>query len=145
MAESTRGELGQPLGFWSWGYRVHCIPSVEEIVAPYEEVPAASGVIGTEGNPGILISGAGLDVQRMHQVADAVWSKWVLLVTLGAQIGNLSHCDYLQDFQSWDWQQGRDCWIPPEEDVTWAEETLLHNKLPKMRNNMLCLMIPAVL
>lgn len=51
LAESTRGELGQPVGFWSWGYRgsgAHCIPAVKEMLAAYKEVPAALGEIGTE-------------------------------------------------------------------------------------------------
>lgn len=51
LAESTRGELDKPLGFWSREYRgseAHCIPAVKEMLAAYKEVPAAFGVIGTK-------------------------------------------------------------------------------------------------
>lgn len=68
LAESIRGELGQPLGLWSRGYRgseAPCIPAVKVMLTAYQEVPAALGVLGTEAPPGILIFGAGLDVQRM--------------------------------------------------------------------------------
>jgi len=43
--------LGQPLGFWSWGYgrsKACCAPDEKEILAAYEGVRAASEVVGTE-------------------------------------------------------------------------------------------------
>ncbi|KAK4806835.1 hypothetical protein QYF61_005631 [Mycteria americana] len=42
---------GQPLGYWSWGYRgseARYTPTEKEILAAYEGVRAASEVVGTE-------------------------------------------------------------------------------------------------
>ncbi|KAK4811065.1 hypothetical protein QYF61_016351 [Mycteria americana] len=59
---------------------------------------------------------------------DAMWSKWVTLITQRAQIGNPNHPRILEVIM--DWPEGKDLGISPEEEVTPAEEAPLYNKLP---------------
>ncbi|GAB0203728.1 hypothetical protein GRJ2_002838400 [Grus japonensis] len=66
-------------------------------------------------------------VPSTHHATDAMWSKWVTLITQQAQIRNLSHPGILEVIM--DWPEGRDFRISPEEEVTRAEEAPLYNKL----------------
>ncbi|KAK4830358.1 hypothetical protein QYF61_010135 [Mycteria americana] len=58
-----------------------------------------------------------------------MWSKWVVLITQRARIGNPSHPGILEVIM--DWPEGKDFGISPEEKVTHAEEAPLYNKLPE--------------
>jgi len=65
----------------------------------------------------------------MHHATDAVWSKWVTLITQRAQMGNPSRPGILEVIM--DWAEGKDFGASPEEEVTRAEEAPLYNKLPE--------------
>ncbi|KAK4828473.1 LOW QUALITY PROTEIN: hypothetical protein QYF61_026698 [Mycteria americana] len=66
-------------------------------------------------------------VPSTHHATDAIWSKWVTLITKCAQVGNPNHPGILEVIT--DWPEGKDFRISLEEEVTRAEETSLYNKL----------------
>ncbi|KAK4817261.1 hypothetical protein QYF61_005474 [Mycteria americana] len=127
---------GQPLGFWSRGYRgseACYTPSEEEILAAYEGVQAASEVVGTEAQLllarrlpvlGWMFKGR---VLSTHHATDATWSKWVALITQRARIRNPRCPGILEVIM--DWPEGKDFRISPEEEVMHTEEGPLYNKL----------------
>ncbi|KAK4819475.1 hypothetical protein QYF61_004701 [Mycteria americana] len=128
---------GRPLGFRSRGYRgseTRYTPTEKEILVACEGVRAASEVVGTEAElllaPRLLVLGWMFKgrVASRHHATDAMWSKWVALITQWAQIGNPSHPGILVVIM--DWPEGKDFGISPEEEVTHAEEAPLYNKLP---------------
>lgn len=55
-------------------------------------------------------------VLSTHDIVDAMWSKWVTLITEWAQIGNLS-CPGVLDFIM-DWPEGKKFGILLEEELT---------------------------
>jgi len=65
----------------------------------------------------------------MHHATDAMWSKWVTLITQSARKGNPSHPGILEVIM--DWPEGKDFGALPEQEVTFAEEAPLYNKLPE--------------
>jgi len=65
----------------------------------------------------------------MRHAADAVWSKWVALVTQQAQIENPSCPGILEVITVW--PEVKDFGILPEEEVAHAEDAPLYNKLPE--------------
>ena len=129
---------GQPLGFWSRGYRgseaCHT-PTEEEILAAYEGVQAASEVVGTEAQlllvPRLPVLGWMFkgNIPSPHHATDAMWSKWVALITQRARVGNPSRPGILEAIM--DRPEGKDFGISPEEEVTCAEEAPLYNTLPE--------------
>ncbi|KAK4827062.1 hypothetical protein QYF61_013703 [Mycteria americana] len=128
---------GQPLGFWSQGYRgskTCYTPTEKEILAAYEGVRAASEVVGTEAQlllaPRLPVLGWMFkgSVPSTHHAADATWSKWVALITQRARIGNPSCPGILEVIM--DWPESKDFRISPEEEVMCAEEAPPYNKLP---------------
>ncbi|KAK4806926.1 hypothetical protein QYF61_012647 [Mycteria americana] len=68
-------------------------------------------------------------VPSMHHATDAMWSKWVALITQQARIGNPNRPGILEVIM--DWPEGKDFGISPEEETTHAEEAPLYNKLPE--------------
>ncbi|GAB0192610.1 hypothetical protein GRJ2_001726300 [Grus japonensis] len=127
---------GQPLGFWSQGYRgseARYTPTEKEILAAYEGVRAASEVIGTEAQlllaPRLPVQGWMFKerVSSTHHATDATWSEWVALITQWARIGNPNRPGILEVIT--DWPEGKDFGMSPEEEVTRAEEAPLYNKL----------------
>ncbi|GAB0209934.1 hypothetical protein GRJ2_003459100 [Grus japonensis] len=125
LAESTRG---QPLGFWSRGYRgskAPYTPMEKEILATYEGVRAASEVIGSEAQlllaPRLPVLGWMFKERApsTHHATDVTWSKW-------AQIGSPSHPGILEVIT--DWPEGKDFGMSPEEEVTHAEEAPLYKR-----------------
>ncbi|GAB0204352.1 hypothetical protein GRJ2_002900800 [Grus japonensis] len=127
---------GQPLGFWSRGYRgseVRYTPTEKEILAAYEGVRAASEVIGTEAQlllaPRLPVLGWMFKegTPSTHHATDATWSKWVALITQRARIGSPSRPGILELIT--DWPEGKDFGMSPEEEVTHAEEAPPYNKL----------------
>ncbi|GAB0207238.1 hypothetical protein GRJ2_003189400 [Grus japonensis] len=62
-----------------------------------------------------------------HHATDAMWRKWVALITQRAQIGNPNHPGILEVIT--DWPEGKDFGMSPEEEVTCAEEAPPYNKL----------------
>ncbi|GAB0208126.1 hypothetical protein GRJ2_003278300 [Grus japonensis] len=133
--EETRG---RPLGFWSRGYRgseACYTPMEKEILAAYEGVRGASEVIGTEAQlllaPRLPVLGWMFKERApsTHHATDAMWSKWVALITQRAQIGNPNRPGILEVIT--DWPEGKDFGMLPEEEVTSAEEAPPYNKLPE--------------
>ncbi|GAB0186047.1 hypothetical protein GRJ2_001070000 [Grus japonensis] len=78
---------GRPLGFWSRGSEASYTPTEKEILAAYEGVRSASEVIGTEAQlllaPRLPVLGWMFrkTAPSTHHGTDAVWSKWVALIT----------------------------------------------------------------
>ncbi|GAB0208749.1 hypothetical protein GRJ2_003340600 [Grus japonensis] len=70
-------------------------------------------------------------VPSTHHATDAMWSKWVALITQQARIGNPSCSGILEVIA--DWPESKDFRMSPEEEVTCAEEAPPYNKLQKMR------------
>ncbi|GAB0206701.1 hypothetical protein GRJ2_003135700 [Grus japonensis] len=68
-------------------------------------------------------------VPSTHHATDAMWSKWVAVITQQARIGNPNHPGILEVIT--DWPEGKDFGMSPEEEVTRAEEAPLYNKLPE--------------
>ncbi|GAB0206916.1 hypothetical protein GRJ2_003157200 [Grus japonensis] len=64
-----------------------------------------------------------------HHATDAMWSKWIALITQQARIGNPNRPGILEVIM--DWPEGKDFGMSPEEEVTRAEEAPLYNKLPE--------------
>ncbi|KAK4810701.1 hypothetical protein QYF61_007675 [Mycteria americana] len=129
---------GRPLGFWSRGCRgseARYTPTEKEILAAYEGVRAASEVVGTEAQfllaPRLPVLGWMFKgrVPSTHHATDATWSKGVALITQRARIGNPNRPGILEVIM--DWPEGKDFGISPEEEVTFAEEAPLYNKLPE--------------
>ncbi|KAK4810531.1 hypothetical protein QYF61_004494 [Mycteria americana] len=127
---------GRPLGFCSRGYRgseAHCTPTEKEILAAYEGVRAALEVVGTEAQlllaPRLPVLGWMFKGRVPSTATDAMWSKWVALITQRARIGNPNRPGILEVIM--DWPEGKDFGISPEKDMTRAEEAPLYNKLPE--------------
>ncbi|GAB0204611.1 hypothetical protein GRJ2_002926700 [Grus japonensis] len=129
---------GQPLGFWSRGYRgseACYTPTEKEILAAYEGVGAVSEVVGTEAQlllaPQLPVLGWVCKgrVPPTHHATDATWSKWVALIMQRARTGNPSCPGILEVIMGW--PEGKDFRMSPEEEVTCAEEAPLYNKLPE--------------
>ncbi|GAB0209980.1 hypothetical protein GRJ2_003463700 [Grus japonensis] len=127
---------GRPLGFWSRGCRgseARYTPTEKEIPAAYEGVRAASEVIGTEAQlllaPRLLVLGWVFRgrTPSTHHATDAMWSKWVALITQRARIGSPNRPGILEVIT--DWPEGKDFGMYPEEEVTHAEEAPPYNKL----------------
>jgi len=57
---------------------------------------------------------------------DAMYSKWIVLITQWVQIGNTSCPRFLEAIM--DWSKGKDFRILPDEEVMYAEEAPLYNK-----------------
>ncbi|GAB0207261.1 hypothetical protein GRJ2_003191700 [Grus japonensis] len=135
--QKTPGETqDRPLGFWSQGYRgseARYTPTEKEILAAYEGVRAASEVIGTEAQlllaPRLPVLGWMFKERApsTQHVTDAMWTKWVALITQRAQIGSPSRPGILEVIT--DWPEGKDFGMSPEEEVTHAEEAPPYNKL----------------
>ncbi|KAK4810971.1 hypothetical protein QYF61_014443 [Mycteria americana] len=68
-------------------------------------------------------------VPSTHHATDAMWSKWVALITQPTQIGNPNRPGILEVIM--DWPEGKVFRISQEEEVTRAEEAPLYNKLPE--------------
>ncbi|GAB0179580.1 hypothetical protein GRJ2_000423300 [Grus japonensis] len=64
-----------------------------------------------------------------HHATDAVWGKWVALITQRARIGSPNRPGILEVIM--DWPEGKDFGMSPEEEVACAEEAPLYNKLPE--------------
>ncbi|GAB0205808.1 hypothetical protein GRJ2_003046400 [Grus japonensis] len=62
-----------------------------------------------------------------HHANNAMWSKWVALITQRARIGSPSRPGILEVIT--DWPEGKDFGMSPEEEVTSAEEAPPYNKL----------------
>ncbi|XP_071889075.1 uncharacterized protein [Anas platyrhynchos] len=130
---------GQPLGFWSRGYRgseANYTPTEKEILTAYEGVRAASEVVGTEAQ---LLLAPRLPVLHWmfkekipttHHATDATWSKWIVLITQQARMGKPNRPVILEEII--DWPEGRDFRVPTEE-VNRAEEAPPYNELPEDR------------
>ncbi|GAB0209291.1 hypothetical protein GRJ2_003394800 [Grus japonensis] len=127
---------GRPLGFWSRGYRgseAHYTPAEKEILAAYEGVRAASEVIGTEAQlllaPRLPVLGWMFKERApsTHHATDAMWRKWVALMTQRARIGSPNRPGILEVIT--DWPEGKDFGMSPEEEVTCAEKAPPYNKL----------------
>ncbi|KAK4813981.1 hypothetical protein QYF61_003814 [Mycteria americana] len=106
---------GQPLGFWSRGYRgsqARYTPTEKEILAAYEGVRAASEVVGTEAQlllaPRLPVLGWMFKgrVPCTHHATDATWSKRVALITQRARTGN-PNCPGIWEVIM-DWPEGKD-------------------------------------
>ncbi|GAB0208056.1 hypothetical protein GRJ2_003271300 [Grus japonensis] len=67
-----------------------------------------------------------------HHATDAMWSKWVALITQQARIGNPNRPGILEVIT--DWPEGKDFGMSPEEEVTCAEEAPPYNKLTEDEN-----------
>ncbi|GAB0210200.1 hypothetical protein GRJ2_003485800 [Grus japonensis] len=63
----------------------------------------------------------------MHHATNAMWSKWVALITQQARIGSPNRPGILEAIT--DWPEGKDFRMSPEEEVTCAEEAPPYNKL----------------
>ncbi|KAF4804606.1 hypothetical protein TURU_006394 [Turdus rufiventris] len=96
---------GQPLGFWSWRYRwskANYTPTEKEILAAYEGVQAASEVIGMEAQLLLAPRLAELEwlfkakVPYSHHATNAMWSKWIALITQHTPIGKLNRPGILE-------------------------------------------------
>ena len=70
----------------------------------------------------------GRDSSTRH-TTDVTWSKWIALITQWVRIGNPSCPGILEVIT--DWPEGKDFGMSPEEEVAWAEEAPLYNKLPE--------------
>jgi len=68
-------------------------------------------------------------VPSTHHATDAMWSKWVALITQQDQMGSPSCPGILEVIM--DWTEGKDFGASPEKEVTRAEEAPLYNKLPQ--------------
>ncbi|GAB0207571.1 mitochondrial enolase superfamily member 1 [Grus japonensis] len=113
------------------GSKADQTPSKNEVLAAYEEIRAASEVIGTEAQL-LLAPDYWMFKERVpstHHATDATWSKWVALITQQARIGNPNHLGILEVIM--DWPEGKDFGMSPEEEVTRAKEAPLYNKLPE--------------
>jgi len=64
-----------------------------------------------------------------HHATDAMWSKWVALITQRTQMGNPSHPGILEVIM--DWPEGKDFGASTEEEETRVEEAPLYNMLPE--------------
>ncbi|GAB0208327.1 hypothetical protein GRJ2_003298400 [Grus japonensis] len=118
------------------GYRgseARYTPTEKEILAAYERVRVASEVVGTEAQlllaPRLPVLGWMFTgkVPSTHHATDAMWSKWVALITQRARIGNPNRPGILEVIM--DWSEGKDFAILPEEEVMCAEEAPPYNKL----------------
>jgi len=137
--QKASGETrGGPLGFWSRGYKgfeAHYSPTEKEILAAYEGFRAASELVVTEAQilltPRLPVLGWMFKerVPSTHNATDAMWSKWVALITQRARMGNPSRPGILEVIM--DWPEGKDFRASPEEEVTLAEEAQLYNVLPE--------------
>ncbi|RMC12135.1 hypothetical protein DUI87_11270 [Hirundo rustica rustica] len=131
---------GRPLGFWSRSYRgseANYTPTEKEILAAYEGVQAASEVIGTEAQlllaPRLPVLGWMFKgkVPSTHHATDATWSKWIVLITQRAHIGNPNRPGILEIITNW--PEGENFGLTDEEEqeqVTRAEEGPPYNQLP---------------
>ncbi|XP_050842343.1 uncharacterized protein LOC103824792 isoform X1 [Serinus canaria] len=131
---------GQPLGFWSRscrGSKANSTPTEKEILAAYEGVQAASEVIGTEAQlllaPRLPVLGWMFKgkAPTTHPATDAIWSKWIAVITQHVRIGNLNHPGILGTITNW--PEGEDFGLADEEEqeqVTRAEEVPPNNHLP---------------
>ncbi|RMB91854.1 hypothetical protein DUI87_31782 [Hirundo rustica rustica] len=123
---------GRPLGFWSRSYRgskANYTRTEKEILAAYEGVQAASEVIGTGAQ---LLLAPRLPVLRWmfkgkvpstHHATDAIWSKWIALITQHACTGN-SNCPGILEIIT-NWTEGENFGLTDEEEqeqVTRAKE-----------------------
>ncbi|RMB91858.1 hypothetical protein DUI87_31786 [Hirundo rustica rustica] len=132
LAEGAWESGGRPLGFWSRSYRgskANYTRTEKEILAAYEGVQAASEVIGTGAQ---LLLAPRLPVLRWmfkgkvpstHHATDAIWSKWIALITQHACTGN-SNCPGILEIIT-NWTEGENFGLTDEEEqeqVTRAKE-----------------------
>ena len=66
-------------------------------------------------------------VPSTHHATDAMWGKWITLITQWARTGNPSHPGMLEVIMGW--LEGKGFGISLEEEMTCAEEVPLYNKL----------------
>ncbi|RMC19688.1 hypothetical protein DUI87_03252 [Hirundo rustica rustica] len=109
----------------------------KEIWAAYEGVQAASEVIGPEAQlllaPRLPVLGWMFKgkVPSTHHATDAMWSKWIALITQRAHIGNPNRPGILEIITNW--PEGENFFLMDEEEqeqVTRAEEGPPYNQLP---------------
>lgn len=127
---------GWPLGFWSRGNKwskAYYTPTKKEILSVFEGVQAASEVIDTEAQIllapvlGWMFKGK---FPSTHHAADATWSKWVMLFTQLAWIGNPSHPGILKIIMNW--PKGENFRLSSEEEeahMMHAEEAPSYNQV----------------
>jgi len=69
-------------------------------------------------------------VPSTQHATDATWSKWVMLITQRARMGNFDCLGILEVIM--DWPEGQNFRVSPV-DMTSAEEAPLFNKLPEKK------------
>ena len=67
-------------------------------------------------------------VPSTHHATDATWSKWIVLITQRARMGNLSRPGILEVIM--DWPEGKKFGASPGEEVSRAKEAPPYNELP---------------
>lgn len=129
LAERTRRDWRlMPSGFWIQGlrrYKACYAPSEKEILTAYEGAWATLEVIGTKAQ---LLLASWLPVLDV-QATETTQTKWVALIMQRALMGKPQPPRNLRIYQGL--AQRQRFGISPEEEVTLAEEALLHNKLPE--------------
>ena len=68
-------------------------------------------------------------VPYTHHATDATWSKWIVLITQRAQMGNLSCPGILEVIM--DWPEDKKFGTSPGEEVSRATEAPPYNELPE--------------
>ncbi|KAK4806944.1 hypothetical protein QYF61_027311 [Mycteria americana] len=138
LAESTRGDSRSTPRVFESGIQRNPRPAILQLRKRYWQhmkgFRAASEVVGTEAQLllarrllvlGWMFKGR---VPSTHHATDAMWNKWVALITQWARIGNPNRPGILEVMM--DQREGKDFRISPEE-VTRAKEAPLYNKLPE--------------